>query len=257
MIKARILFGLCAVLAVAILAPAAAADPFEGPPVCTSAGTPLSGSHGNLTVTGNAYVKSGTTLTVSGNLTVARGACLDAFTLGTVNVGGNVLVGRGAILGLGCSEGAIGPEPPCGAETTSDTVGGSILANQPLTMYLTATRIDGSVISIGGGPGPVFDPYINYSIKENAIGGNLLVAGWAGAWFGVIRNTIDGSAVVLHNVGVAISREDGLPDSNEVVTNTIGGDLICFANKPSVQFGDSGGAPNAVGGHKIGQCGAV
>ena len=259
MIKARILLGVCAVLAAAILAPAASADPFEGPPICSSAGTALSGSYASATVEGNEYVKSGTSLTVTGNLTIARGACLDAFTLGTVHVGGNVVVEKGAILALGCSFGALGPEEllPCKGETTYDTVGGSILANQPLTMYLTATTIDGSVISIGGGPGPVFVPYINYPIKENDIGGNLFVDGWRGAWFGVLRNDIHGSAWLLGNVGVTISPETGLPDSSEIVSNTIGRDLVCLANKPAAQFGDSGGSPNTVGGHKVGQCTAV
>ena len=103
MIRARILLGLCAVLAAAVMAPTALADPFEGPPICTSAGTPISGSYGNLTITGNAYVKSGTTLSVAGNLTLAKGSCLDAFTLGTVNVAGNVVVGKGGSLPSGAA----------------------------------------------------------------------------------------------------------------------------------------------------------
>ena len=75
MIRARILLGLCAVLAAVVVAPSAAsADPFEGPPICSSAGTALSGSYGNLTVTGNAYVAKGTTLNVWGNLTLAKGS---------------------------------------------------------------------------------------------------------------------------------------------------------------------------------------
>ena len=257
MIRARILLGLCAVIAAAVMAPTASADPFEGPPICTSAGTAISGSYGNLTITGNAYVKSGTTLSVAGNLTLAKGSCLDAFTLGTVNVAGNVVVGKGAILALGCSPGAQGPVPPCGIETTDDTVGGSILASQPLTMYLTATTIDGSVVSWGGGPGPVFHPYVNYPIKENLIYGNLLVSGWQGAWFGVLRNIIYGNATLLNNVGVTISEETGLPDSTEIVSNTIGGNLVCIGNRPAAQVGDSEGSPNLVYGRKIMQCKAL
>jgi hypothetical protein len=256
MVKLRLLIGLCVVLAPAVLAQTASADPFEGPPICSSAGTAIAGSHGNLTITGNAYVAKGTTLAVTGNLVLARGACLDAFTLGTVNVTGNVLVGKEAILGLGCTPGSIGPVPPCGTTTTDDTVGGSIIANQPLTMYLDGDTIRGSVVSLGGGPGPTFEPYINFPIKENAIGGNLFVAGWQGAWFGVLRNTVHGDVTLVHNVGVTIG-ETGEPDSTEVVTNTISGNLICIANSPAAQFGDSGGAPNVVGGHKIGQCTAV
>ena len=257
MIKARILLGVCAVLATAVFASSAAADPFEGPPICSSAGTALSGNYRNLTVTGNAYVKSGTTLNVWGNLTIARGSCLDAFTLGTVTVGGSLYVGQGAILGLGCSPGAIGPEPPCGTERTSDSVGGNLIANEPLTMYLTATRIRNSVISLGGGPGPVFNPYINYPIKENDIGGNLIVVGWKGAWFGALRNTIGGSATFVNNVGVTISEETGMPDSTEIVSNSIAGNLYCYGNQPAAQAGDSGGGPNSVGGREFGQCASL
>ena len=256
MVKLRLLIGLCAVLFPALCTSAAQADPFVGPPICSSAGTAISGSHGDLTISGNAYVASGTTLTVKGNLVLAPGACLDAFTLGTVNVARNVLVGDGAVLGLGCSPGSIGPVPPCGTTTTSDTVGGSIVANQPLTMYLDGDTIHGSVVSLGGGPGPTFEPYINFPIKENAIGGNVYIAGWEGAWFGILRNTVHGDVTLLHNVGVTLG-ETGEPDSTEVLTNTIGGNLICLANSPEPQFGDSGGARNTVAGHRIGQCGAV
>jgi hypothetical protein len=45
-------------------------------------------------------------------------------------------------------------------------VGGNIIAEQPLTMYLTADTVRGSVISTGGGPGPTLNPYINFPVKE-------------------------------------------------------------------------------------------
>lgn len=257
MVRLRLLVGLCAVLAPVVLAANASADPFVGPPICSSAGTALSGTHsGNLTITGNTYVAGGTTLTVRGNLTLAPGACLDAFTLGTVTVSGNVLVGHGAILGLGCTPGSIGPEPPCGTTTTNDTVGGNIVASQPLTMYLDGDTIRGNVTSNGGGPGPTFNPYINFPIKENTIYGNLSVSGWQGAWFGVLRNTVHGNATLDNNVGVTIG-ELGTPDSTEVVTNRIFGNLVCLGNSPAAQVGDSEGAPNVVSGNKVGQCTAV
>lgn len=253
MLRLRHLVGLCVVMAVVGLgASSAAADPFVGPQICTSAGTALSGNHGNLVVTGNAYVAGGTSLNVNGNLTIAPGACLDAFTLGTVKVTGGVYVGKGAILALGCSPGAIGPEPPCGTTTTDDYVGGSILASQPWTMYLTAVTVGGSVSSFGGGPGPTFDPYVNFPIKENVIGGDLLVSGWQGAWFGVLRNEVYGDARLINNVGVTVS--EGRPDSTEIATNVVQGNLLCYGNSPAAQFGDSGGAPNEVGGFASGQC---
>ena len=214
------------VSAMAVGTSTAAADPTAGPPICSSAGMPLSGTVGSLTIKGNAYVPAGSTLTVKGNLTLAPGSCFDAFTIATVNITGSVNVGKNAILGLGCSPGAIGPEPPCGMTTTNDVVGNGISAREAMTMYLTAVTVHGSVTSIGGGPGPTFSPYINFPIKENTITRNLDVQGWHGAWFGVIRNTIYGF-------------------------------LSCFGNWPAPQIGDSGGSPNTVFGKKLGQCTAV
>jgi len=250
----------CAVLAVAAWAAVAAADPTAGPPICSSAGTALAGTYnGNLTVTGNAYVAAGTTLTVNGNLTIAPGACLDAFTLGTVNVGGNVLVGQNAVLALGCTPGSLGPpfdQPPCDGQTTNDVVGGNVVGDRPLTMYLDGDTIHGNVVSTGGGPGPTFSPYINFPIKDNTIGGNVVVTGWQGAWFGVIRNHVGGNVLVSGVVGVAIG-DFGTPDSTEIATNTISGNLVCTGNSPAAQLGDSGGTTNTVGGVKVAECRAV
>jgi len=248
----------CLLVAVvmAVASSSAAADPTVGPKICPSAGSALSGEVGSVTITGDAYVPAGSTLKVKGNLTLAKGSCFDAFTVATVDVSGAVYVGKGAVLGLGCSPGAIGPEPPCGMNTTEDVVGGGIAAREPLTMYLTAVTVHGNVVSIGGGPGPTLSPYINYPIKENKISNNLDIQGWHGAWFGVLRNTIGGSAVLTNNVGITVG-ETGLPDSSEIVTNTIFGNLACSGNWPAPQLGDSGGLPNTVHGRKLGQCRAV
>jgi hypothetical protein len=43
----------------------------------------------------------------------------------------------------------------------------------------------------------------------------------------------------------------------EIVTNTIAGNLSCFDNVPHAQVGDSGGAPNMVGGQKRGECASL
>jgi hypothetical protein len=130
-------------------------------------------------------------------------------------------------------------------------VGGNIVANQPLTMYLTADTIGGSVISKGGGPGlgaPPTTPYVNFPTKENTIGGNLVIDGWQGGWIGALRNDVGGNVNISNNTS-AID-----PDSTEVASNIIGGNLICSGNSPAAQFGDSGGSPNAVGGNKVSQC---
>jgi hypothetical protein len=252
--KLGCLVGMCIALVAAMSAPAASAWEPGGPPICSSLEGPIEGSYHNLTITGDNWVPAGAELNVSGNLTIAKGACLDAFTLGKVSVTGNILVGNGAILALGCTLGSIGPGEPCESENTDDTVGGNIVAFHPLTMYLDGDTIGGNVLSYGGGPGETLSPYVNFPIKENDIGGNLVVTGWKGAWFGVLRNTVHKNVILLDDVGLTISEETGEPDSSEIVTNTITGNLICFANNPAPQFGDSGGSPNTVGGLKIGQC---
>lgn len=66
-------------------------------------------------------------------------------------------------------------------------------------------------------------------------------------WFGLIRSQIGGSVRIAHN-------RMGDPDAMEIVTNTIAGNLACFDNVPHAQVGDSGGAPNVVGGQKRGEC---
>jgi hypothetical protein len=169
--------------------------------------------------------------------------------MGSVNVGGNIFVGKGAVLALGCSLSATFPPTPC-TGSTNDTVGGNVIADQPLTMYLTADKIGGNVISNGGGPG-LGRPFLNFPIKENDIQGNLIIQGWQGGWSGALRNKVGGNLIYSKNVSALD------PDSNEVVTNTVGGNLICVNNSPAVGFGDSGGSPNTVGGQKLGQCVAV
>jgi hypothetical protein len=121
-------------------------------------------------------------------------------------------------------------------------------------MYLTADTIGGNIVSTGGGPGlgaPPGTPYINYPVKENTIGGNLVMVGWQGAWIGALRNDVGGNMIVSDNVS-AIN-----PDSTEVATNTVAGNLSCTGNSPAAQVGDSGGLPNVVGGNKTGQCAAL
>jgi len=246
--KPRLLLGLCTVVALLALPAVAQADPFVGPPVCDTAGKALSGTYGSLTVWGDAYVPAGKTLNVRGNLTIGHGACLDAFTLGTVHVGRNIWVEPGAVLALGCTPESIGPGPPCNGKTTNDTVGYNIIADHPLTMYLDGNTIGRNVVSVGGGPGLNGD-YLNFPIKDNTIGGNLIVRGWKGAWAGAIRNDVGGNLRWSRNMSIAN------PDSNEVQTNTVGGNLICFHNSPAAQVNAlDGGLPNVVGGDKIGQC---
>lgn len=258
--KVRILLGAAVIVFGAGLAGlvgpavAASADPVSAP-LCPAAGLALAGTHHNLTVRGNAYVADGATLTVTGNLTLAPGSCLDAFSLGTVHVGYNVLVSRGATLALGCAPGANGPPPiaPCYFQTTNDTVGGSILAYGPQTMYLTAVTVGHNVISIGGGPGTQAVA-VSFPVKNMNIHGNLVLAGWQGGWIGALRNHVDGNMVIVHNAGSRLG-STGVPDSTEIDGNTVGRNLICVGNSPTARFGD---APpphaNVVSGVAVGEC---
>jgi hypothetical protein len=249
--KLRLLFSLCvcALVAVGVWPTTAVADPFVGPPICGSAGAALSGHReGNLYIRGDAYVPAGKTLRVDGNLRLRPGSCLDAFTLGTVHVGGNVRVREGAVLALGCTPNSIGPVPPCGTTTTNDTVGGNLIANEALTMYLDGNTIHGDLISRDGGPG-LEGAFLNFPIKDNTIDGDLVVRRWQGGWAGAIRNTVGGNLIFSGNGSVTDT------DSNEVQTNVVTGDLRCWGNSPAAQVNPiDGGVPNTVGGQKLGQC---
>ncbi|MGZ5393607.1 MAG: vanadium-dependent haloperoxidase, partial [Mycobacterium sp.] len=188
-----------------------------------SGGQIISGTYSGFTVTGNCTIADGAVVQINGNLTVTDGAILNdhAASTGTVHVTGNVKVGKGAVLGLGynAAEGTLGP----------NTVGGSIVANQPLTIYLGNVTVHGNLISIGGG-----DPERNFPIKDNTIHGNVFLFGWKGLWMGLIRNTVGGSVWVMGNRAADTSTLPG-SDSTEIQTNDISGNLICLGNSPAAQ----------------------
>ena len=245
----------------------ASADPVHVP-LCGSneapVGASLSGNYHNLTVTKIAYVAKKATLKVTGNLTLAPGACLDAFSLGTVTVGHNVTVEKGATLALGCAPGSNGPPgiPPCGYTIADDTVGGNITADQPLTMYLTAVTVGGNVVSSGGG---FSTPGLSFPVKSMNIGGNLVLQGWTGghgAWIGALRNQVAGNMIVSNNVGHRTGDDGITNDSTEIDGNTVGRDLLCQNNTPPAQYGDAynpgeGNGPNEVGDEALGECASL
>lgn len=258
-----------ATIAAALLATAgtASADPAAAP-ICGSnegtVGTSLSGTYRNLRVSGVAYVADEATLTVTHNLILEPGSCLDAFSTGTVQVGHDVMVEPGATLALGCAPGSNGPPPiaPCYFTTTDDQVGGSIFAFAPKTMYLTAVTVGRNVISFGGG---FSTPGLSFPVKDMHIGGNLMLLGWhggPGAWIGALRNEVGGSMIISGNVGDRPGPgEPPTPanDSTEVDGNSVGRYLICEHNTPAAQYGDAydpgiGNGPNTVGRRAIGEC---
>lgn len=219
-----------------------------------SGGVLAPGVYNGLTVTGDCVINGD--VTINGNVTIKPDAYLDAAYLGTqLAVNGNIQVGRNATLGLGCSFGY----HDCGFDPTAwlgaVTVNGNIVATQALTMYLDFTTIHGNVVANGGGDITRVDPNgLVFPIKDNVIDGNVVVNGWQGAWFGIIRNTIGGNVTAMRTAGTRVDPATGDLDSTEIVTNTIAGNLVCLHNSPPAQIGDSGGTVNTVGGNKIGEC---
>ena len=242
-----------ALLVMALPGAALAVAPDAG--MC-SGGEIGSGTWSSFRVTGDCTFADGATVQINGNLTVAAGAVLNdhAASTAVVNVGGDVLVGPRAIFGLGtyATPGAVGP----------DTVGGSIIANRPLTLYVGGVTVGGNVISVGGGlASPAAADFRNFPFKDNVVHGNLLIEGWHGGWLGVIRNHVGRNAVIVGNVSRSNPAGPGVDgDSTEVMgsvlgTQTIGGNLICLGNTPDAQVNPvDGGLPSIVGGRAIGEC---
>ena len=93
------------------------------------------------------------------------------------------------------------------------------------------------------------------------IDGNLIIHGWTGGWIGVIRVHVGGNLIFDHNRsvinGLVTPPVPGVvdSDSSEIMTNVVGGNLICIGNTPAAQVNpDDGGQPNVVAGRKIGEC---
>ena len=262
--RLMILGTVVALVAMALPGSALAANPGAG--TC-SGGTMSAGTYSGFTVTGTCTIAFGANVQINGDLTVTDGASLndhgaEAWKVAQIHITGDVKVGKGAVLGLGynAAEGTLGP----------DTVGGNIVANQPLALQLGNVTVGGNVISNGGGVlSTSIADFRNFPIKDNTIHGNLIIQGWRGGWIGLIRNHVDGNVIFAKNVSLSNPETgpgtDG--DSSEVmgsdvsaiggpiVPQTIGGNLICHGNVPAahVNPGDFG-AKNFVGGEAIGEC---
>jgi hypothetical protein len=265
-------FGLIATAAAASAAPSWAHE-YD----CTGGNVP-SGTYDSILITGICYMPAGTVV-VRGNLNIAPGALLDAATPGdpaanpllpaTVLVGGNVRVGRGAVLVLGCS--------PAGGCTgvTYDRIRGNLTAFGALGVVIQAVSIGGNATVVGGGGGvaggagsggcftsPIPPPWSEdpalsnpttgspqyTDFEDSPIGGNLRVIGVQTCYIGSFRDRVGGSIAFVGN-----TTSD--PDGNELGSNLARGNVTCRGNLPATQFGDSGAAPNMVGGLAFGQCG--
>lgn len=251
-----ILFAACAMVLTA-----GAANAAPGHDSTCSGGTVASGTYHNLIISGICTIPDHATVTVNGNLALTRASTLNAMTASTVTIRGNVLVAPEATLSLGCSFALTQPPFPggpvfCPVGVSHDVVWGSILANRPHTLKIDGITIHRNLVSVGGGTavtGPTASTCeehpapLNFPVKDNTINGDVLISGWQGCWLGYIRNVQGGSAIIAGN-------RTADADSTEIVTNTITGSLICLANSPAPQIGDSMGLANTVSGHKIGQC---
>jgi hypothetical protein len=230
---------------------AASAKGGGGAPATCSGGDIASGTYSHLTVTGSCTVPAGADVTIIHNLTVAPGATFDAQTDSHVAIGGNVYAGPGSSFGLGCTFAHPCSDtnaPPAGG-STSDTVGGNVILDHVFNAAINGDSIGGNLVSTGGGAG-LLDPetqFVPFSIKDDTVGRNIVVTDLTTVWFGVIRTEV-GRNVILKNINLSD------PDGNEVVTDTIGGNLICSGNAPANQVGDSEGSPNIVGKKALGQC---
>jgi hypothetical protein len=200
-----------------------------------------------LTVSSSAAEKTTCTSTLApgtyGTVTVPAGAtCL--IGAGPLTINGGLVIEAGGIFIFGDEE----------SPNVNATINGGVVAVNANSVQIHFSTISGGVVLLGGSgpfPGPFdfgggFAPTWN-TLEDNTINGRVVIDGYNGFWQGFIRNTVNGSVNFNNNTLVD-------PDGNELVTNTIHGNLNCSGNDPAPQVGDSEGAPNVVSGNKNGQC---
>lgn len=224
---------------------------------CTGGAIP-SGTYASITVSGACHVPAGAVVNVVGNINVAAGALLDAHSApSTITVGRNVTGAAGSFVFLGCQPPSYtgNSAHPCYGESdppnvrTTITVGRNVTATGAHTVMLNGVAVHGNVTLTGGGA------EIPWSIKNNAIDGNLTVSGQTVEWLGVLFNTIGGNAT-LTNITLT-ETHPGASMKVFVVRNTIGRNLICMSLAEGVSGGFVPGSVNVVGRNAIGQCASL
>ena len=229
-------------------------------------------TYAHLEVSGVCELSSGP-VAVAGDVVVDPGASLvGAYGLDSrtglpaagLTVIGSVLAGAGATLVLGCDAVHLPclDEPNPGAPThySTTTVHGSVVATDPLGVVLHHSSVDGDLLASGGGGGATCAPDLSsvftllpnfgavYSDYEDVtVGGDLRVTGLASCWLGALRLAVHGSATFAHSTFAD-------PDADEVLNDTVGGNLLCTDLSPAVHFGDAGQAGSTVGGYGTGDC---
>lgn len=222
----------------------------------------LHGNYWNVVVRGVCVVNRGPVF-VQRNIWIDReSVLLAAFARhhSRLTVGRDVFVKKDATLILGCEArhfACFDDSHKHPRLNSHSTIFGSLLGDRALGIVVHNSSIEHQVSQIKGGGGltckphgifkalksPVFSDY-----EDNFIRGNIHVTGLHSCFFAAIRNFIASSG----RFG-SIRLTD--PDGNEIVSNIVLLNLLCFNNKPKVQFGDSHGRPNRVGRHALGECG--
>jgi hypothetical protein len=157
---------------------------------------------------------------------------------GPLTITGGLVVGAGATFVFGSEE---------TPDVTATIYEGVHATNAASVQIHFATIYEG--VFITGGAGPFGGPFdVTWTtIEDSLINGPVTIQGYNGFWAGFIRNTVFGTVTYRNNTVAD-------PDGNEVVTNTIHGNLVCSGNTPPPQVGDSEGSPNTVTGRRSGQC---
>jgi hypothetical protein len=227
-------------------------------------GSVAGGTYDSITVTGVCMVDAGS-ITVRHDLVVTEGAVLvAAFGGSNVTVKGDLRVEKNGALALGCvptSFACLDDDPSAPTYSAVGKVGHDLTADDALAVIVHNTRIGHDVNQRGGGGGldcldmvllglaPAYSTY-----EESTIGGSVSITGLRTCWLGFMNNTVGSNVDFNDNRTWNAKTGAGDPDGNEVVANTIGGDLDCARNTPAPQVGDSGLPLNRVGGDATGQC---
>jgi hypothetical protein len=224
-----------------------------------SGGSIAAGSYKSLTITGPCALDAGN-VTVAQNVTVApHGELIAAFGGSDIHIGGNLTVQSNGVLILGCEPEAFvcvnDPDQETGTLMTHDSVGLNLITQNALAVIVHASTFGLNTVVQGGGGGVTCDstipnvpgPPAYIDFEDNTIGGNSIVQGVHSCWAGYIRNHVARNVIYQGNMFAD-------PDASELTTNHVGGNMICLGNSPQVQFGDSSGSPNIVGGQAIGEC---
>lgn len=228
-------------------------------PLTCTGGEIRSGTYSSITVTGACSVAKDAVVTVKGDITVRKGARLDAQSSpSTIAVGRNVNAARGSMLGLGCQPAALmgNSAHPC-VDANGDpiedpnvfstiSVKGNVTALGASVVLINGIKVGKNLTIVGGG-----DPEIPWSVKNNTIKGNLWVSNLTTNWFGALFNKV-GRNVTLLNIKL-VEDHPGAAGVVFVVQNTIKRNLFC-KGLPGVSGGFVPGAVNKVGGKALGQC---